>query len=446
MVTLSPDKLRRLRRIVLNVGFGLVVFVVALHLAFPYERAKEVAIRLAAQKDLDVEIGTAGPAFGFAVAFHDIRVRTRPAPGATGAAAKPTRFIIDTAKVSYSLLSLFSSTKSFTISMDAFGGRVAFEQEGTPGKKNVFHVDLRAAGLKMAELPGIKEAINLPLAGTLKLELELTSETGRYADAHGAITFSCADCVVGDGKTPLVVPGSSFLAGGLTLPRTRLGNLGGRVAIEKGIAKLQGVEAKSPDLEVSLEGEVALHDPLPTSTVNAYLRFKFSDAFLQKAATVQAMLQMAGAQGKRPDGSYGLRIGGRLGQMSPPVLTPISPIIGGGAVPIRPIARPTIAPAMAPPRPPVNPQTYPPPAPAPAPAEAPPPPPPPAPPPPPPPTEAPPPPPPAGASAGGWRGGPPGAAPNPVAADASGATPPAPAAEGQAAPAAPTAEAGATAP
>ena len=41
------------------------------------------------------------------------------------------------------------------------------------------------------------------------------------------------------------------------------------MAIDKGVAKLQGVEAKSPDVEVTLEGEVTLRDPLPASTVNA---------------------------------------------------------------------------------------------------------------------------------------------------------------------------------
>ena len=97
---------------------------------------------------------------------------------------------------------------------------------------------------------------------------------------------------------------------------------------------------------MSLEGEVTLHDPLQTSTVNAYLRFKFSDAFLQKAGAVQAILQVAGAQGKRPDGFYGVRLGGRLGQMSPPVLTPVSPIVGT-ALPSRPAGgRPAIAPSM----------------------------------------------------------------------------------------------------
>ena len=66
---------------------------VALHLSFPYERAKEVAIRMAAEKDLDVEIGTAESAFGFAVAFRDIRVRTasRPRCDGCGGEAHPLR-------------------------------------------------------------------------------------------------------------------------------------------------------------------------------------------------------------------------------------------------------------------------------------------------------------------------------------------------------------------
>ena len=349
---MTPDRLRALRRPALNVAFGLSVFMVAAYLSFPYERAKEIAIRLAAQKDLDVEIGSAGPAFGLAVAFHDILVRTRPTPGAPGAPSKPTRFFIDAARVSASPWSLLSSSKGFSVALTGFGGRVDFDQRGTPGKKGAFATEIRARDVKMAELPGVKDALNIPLAGTLKLDLRLKSETGKYADASGEITFSCVDCVIGDGKTPLKVAGNPFLAGGLTLPRTRLGDFGGHVAIDKGVGKLQGVEAKSPDLEVTLEGEVTLHDPLPTSTVNAYLRFKLTDAFLAKATAVQAMLQMVGAQGKRPDGFYGVRIGGRLGQMSPPVLTPVSPI-ATSAIPVRPSIRASTAPYPSPAAPPV---------------------------------------------------------------------------------------------
>src|SRR5262245_2216686 len=110
MVTITAEKLRKVRRIAANVGFGLLVYVIALYVWFPYQRAKEYVISLAATQDLDVEIGGAGPALGLAVKFSDIKVATRPAPGSPG---KPTRVTIDSARVSLSSLSL-----------DAFGGQI----------------------------------------------------------------------------------------------------------------------------------------------------------------------------------------------------------------------------------------------------------------------------------------------------------------------------------
>ena len=374
MVTMTPDRLRLLRKIGLYAGFGLVVFIVALYLSFPYDRAKEAAVRMASKNlDVDVEIGSAGPGFGLAIVFRDIRVRTRPATG------KPTRFTIDSAKFSPSLLSLFTSSFPFSLTMEGLGGKIELTQTGTPGKKGRFHTELSAHDIDLAEIPGVREAINMPITGKVKLDIDIASETGRYADANGAISLSCTDVVAGDGKTPLKVAGNPFLAAGLTLPRTRVGDLGGRIAIEKGTAKLQGVESKSPDGEVALEGEILLHDPLSASTVNLYLRFKLSDAFLQKASSLQMILQAAAAAGKRPDGFYGLKIGGRFGQMSPPVLTPISPVASSAAPAIRQPGRgpggtispvPPSAAVPPPPPPPVVQPTpeAPPPAPPPAPA------------------------------------------------------------------------------
>ncbi|HSY40011.1 MAG TPA: type II secretion system protein GspN, partial [Polyangia bacterium] len=282
------------------------------------------------------------PAFGLGVSFRDIRVRTRPATG------KPTRFTVEAARVSLSPMSLFSSSKNVSLSLEAFGGQIDFFQKGTPGKKKPFEVTVHARGVKMAEIPGVREAINLPLTGTAKVDFEIASETGRYADSNGEITFSCEGCVVGDGKSPLRVAGNPFLGGGLTLPRVRLDDLGGHVAIEKGVAKLQGIEAKSPDGDLALEGDVTLRDPVAMSTVNAYLRFKLSDSFLKQAANVATILQMAGAQGKRPDGFYGLRLSGRLGQLNPPILSPTSPLGASSAPSPRPGTRASITPTNAP--------------------------------------------------------------------------------------------------
>jgi type II secretion system protein N len=425
MVTMTPDRVRLMRKIGLFTGFGLVVFVVALYASFPYDRAREAAVRMASKNlDLDVEIGSAGPAFGLAIMFHDIRVRTRPMTG------KPTRFTIDSAKFSPSILAPLMSSIPFTLTLEGLGGKAVLDQKGTPGggtggsgsgsgsgigkKGGPFRTELVAHDIDLAEIPGVKEAINMPIAGKLKVELEIASESGRYADASGHLTIACNDVVAGDGKTPLKVAGNPFLAGGLTLPRVRIGDLGGTVAIDKGTAKLKGVESKSPDGEIALEGEIILRDPLQMSTVNLYLRFKLSDAFLQKASSLQMILQAAAAQGKRPDGFYGLRIGGRLGQLTPPVLSPTSPITSS-VVPPRPGARTGVV------IPPSAPYPGPAPAPPPPPAAAPPPPAPEAPPPPPPPAPEPAPAPPPNPGGEGWKGAP--------------ATPPAPPAEAAPAPA-----------
>ena len=83
MVTMTPDRLRQLRRVGDVRGFRAdCLRRRALYASFPYDRAKEAATRMSSKTfDVDVEIGSAGPAFGLAVMFRDIRVRTRPTTG-----------------------------------------------------------------------------------------------------------------------------------------------------------------------------------------------------------------------------------------------------------------------------------------------------------------------------------------------------------------------------
>jgi type II secretion system protein N len=359
MRKLSPEMVRRLRRVGTNVGAFLLVFVVALYIWFPYDRAKEVAISVASAQGYDVEIESAGPTFGVGVSFSNIRVKTRPTSG------KATRFSIDKARLSTSIFgALFSTTLPYTITLDAFGGRVEISQSGTPGKKGPFRVEVTARDLQMSEIPGIRESVNLPVSGTLRLDLDLASATGKFANAKGTISFLCEACVAGDGKAPLRVEGNAFLGGGLTLPKVRLGDLRGEIVVDNGTAKLKSVESKSPDGEIALDGDVSLRDPLVNSVVNAYLRFKLSDAFLKSASTVQTILQMAAGPGRRPDGSYGLRVAGRLA--APAIsLSASSPVGGPGpTVPVRP-GRPGIVPSMPPPPPGAPPLALPPPPPPP---------------------------------------------------------------------------------
>ena len=94
MLAITPERLRAARRWLVQSAFGVLVFGVALYFCFPYDRAKDLAIAWAATQGYDVTIGSAGPGFGFAVSFKDIRVRSRP----TGS-GKPIRFSLESARV-----------------------------------------------------------------------------------------------------------------------------------------------------------------------------------------------------------------------------------------------------------------------------------------------------------------------------------------------------------
>src|SRR5437762_4845488 len=120
MLAITPERLRTARRVLLQSAFGLLVFGVALYYCFPYDRAKDLAIAWAAQQGYDVTIGSAGPGFGFAVSFKDIRVRTRPTPGS----GKPVRFTVESARVRVSPFVMFSKTSSLGIEAAALGGHV----------------------------------------------------------------------------------------------------------------------------------------------------------------------------------------------------------------------------------------------------------------------------------------------------------------------------------
>jgi type II secretion system protein N len=354
----TSERIRVVRRAVGFVIFGVVVYLAALTFCFPYDRAREMAVALGARGGYDVEIAHAGAAFPFGIKFDDIRVRSRSA----AAGAKPAQARFDFARLALLPLVL-SNGRAFDVQLSGLGGSV--ELTADAAKKGPFHYDLVAHNINMAQLPGARELFNLPLGGTLEATIHLDSASGNFADTKGEISIKCAACVVGDGKTPIKLGGgNAFLAAGLTLPRVRLGDLTGKATILKGLAKLQGVQAKSPDAELTLEGDIALRDPLAYSTLNGYLRFKLGDALLKSSPTIASILQMAAAPGHRPDGFYGLHLAGTFAAPTT-IFSATAPAGTAGAAAARPAGRPSIMPVMAAPSPPrANPPPPPPPAPA----------------------------------------------------------------------------------
>jgi type II secretion system protein N len=344
------ERLRKYWRLGATAAFGLFVFFLVLVLTLPYGRMKDYLVALAAEKGYDVEVKSQGPALGLGLRLKDVIVATRPSGG-----GKPTRIALPVAKVRWSLLGALAGRKTYQVSANVFGGDLDVE---TTRAKTESGLHISASAIDLSEIPWVKAAINLPLSGRLELRLDERMPGLRASATVGSLTWTCSACAVGDGKAKLIIHDNPLLAEGLGLPKIRLGDFVGRVVIDKGVGRLQGAQAKSPDGEIYLEGEIKLSDPLASSALDLYVRFKLSDALLKSSEKLRTIMEIAAAGGKRPDGLYGFRISGPLNHLGAPQWTKTSPF-GAPASGPKPIAAkvvpafsaPAPAPAPAPPPP-----------------------------------------------------------------------------------------------
>jgi len=311
------ERLHRHWKLAAYTGFGLFVFFVVLIFALPYDRIKDYLVAMADQKGLTLDVKSAGPALGMGVRLRDVTIVTRPKDD-----RKPTRILVPSARIHWSLLGALAGHKTYQIHATPFGGEIDIETSSAKPKK-VLRV--KAKNIDFSEIPFVKTATNLPMFGSLDLHLEIKMPDGKAATAGGTLNWTCSDCILGDGKAKLIIPGNALLAEGLGLPKIRLGDFVGSVVIDKGVGRLQGVQAKSPDGEVTLEGEIKLADPLLSSTLNLYMRFQLSDSLLKSSEKLRTIMQFAGTEGKRSDGFYGVRISGTLGHLGQPIWSKTSP-------------------------------------------------------------------------------------------------------------------------
>jgi type II secretion system protein N len=356
------DKVRRLGRWAAMGGFGFVVFLVVLYLTLPYGRFKDFIAAQVSSYGYDMEAKHAGPSFGIGMTLKEVSLVSRPTGG-----GKPTRVLIDRAKLGVSLLSYLVGNKSVSAVVNGFGGEIDADikigKEDASVEGNVSEIDL-------AEIPWVKSTINLPMSGKFGLKLDLAVPKQRLSESKGSLAWECSGCAIGDGKAKLVVAGNPMLAEGLGLPKIRLGDFTGKVAIDKGVGRLQNVLFKSPDLEASVEGEIHLAQPVANSRVDLYVRFKLSDSLLRSSEKLRTIMDFTAQMGKRPDGFIGFRMSGTFQNMSNLQWLKTSPFVNLAPPPNKPVPHPAPVAALPPPPPPaparlpVPPPPPPPPAPA----------------------------------------------------------------------------------
>lgn len=344
--------LRRLRKanrvvtLLLYTAFGLLTFLVSLTLSLPVDKIKDRIERELSQEPgppqaangsfgigsgMDVSIGELDlHVLGPGVSASDVRLRPRkplssvPSPDA----AKNLRpIVIDRIDARVRPLDAAFGTKSGTLTVEAFGGEL--KSALSMGDDGIL-VDADLHDMMLARLSSLAQLLPLPMAGTLGLSLHFngpnqkpTTPTRGPAPAvplpprldlqrsTGNLELKLVAGQIGDGKAKLVVPGDPFLSQGLTFPRLRLGDVVGKVTIERGRASIVDLHAKSPDVEVWIDGYLDLRDPLILSDAHLYVRFKPSPQFVSKEPTLELVVNSQ-SQGKRTDGAIGFAITGSL--------------------------------------------------------------------------------------------------------------------------------------
>jgi type II secretion system protein N len=369
------EKTRRLGKAGMMGGFGFLVFAIVFYVTLPYVRFKDQIAGWVASAGYDMEAKQAGPSLSGGMALKEITL-VSPANGTR----KATRILIDKATLSVSLLSRIFGTNAYSVSADVFGGDIDATFKTSKADASIKG---RVDEIDLAETPWVKNATNLPLAGKLDLKVDLDLPKQRPSEAKGALSWTCTSCALGDGKAKLIIAGNALLAEGLGLPKIRLGDFAGKVVIDKGVGRLQNVQIKSQDIELSVEGEIHLAQPLAMSHVDLYIRFKLSDSLLRSSEKLRTIMDFTAQLGKRPDGFLGFRATGTFQNMSSVQWAKTSPFNNATPAPAKPVPPPhpvavaaaplpaampaplpsVTAPAPAPPAPPPPPPPLPPPTP-----------------------------------------------------------------------------------
>lgn len=349
--------------------FGLVVALIAFYVSIPQDRIKDrLETALSADVNsgqpmaigMDVSIGELVPTLFTGVGFKasNIILRSRP----LNPSEKPARYIIDDVRVRVGLMSTIFGTPTYSFKAHALSGVVKGTLSGNnDGTKDAIDVQQ----LVLGAAPGLQQALGgIPIDGTVSGKLAITVPKNLLANANGTLDLDVENASVGDGKAKLTVPNDPFLAAGITMPRIRLGHLTGQIVIDKGRARFENVRVHSADVDVTLEGYAELHDPIGSSQMHAYLKFRPSEALIKREPTIELLTNALTATARRPDGWYGVQITGPfmalfyLPSKDPPygVTTHSEPVVASPPTPtptaVAPRPAPVPAPVAAPPPPP----------------------------------------------------------------------------------------------
>lgn len=304
---MAEKKTKLWKRLLGYLAFALFSLVATFFLTFPYDALKDRARLEADNAGYFLRMDSMGPGL-FAVRAKNVQVSKK-----TNADPPPEALRLDSVTVGPSLF-----PPGLAVKVNVLGGTISTRVSGLSTTR--VRVDVEDVDLAKGNMKGFS---GIDFAGEVEAHLDVslprsTAAAGAPAEpdlsaASGTLTLETKGLAINGGTANITIPQFGPEPTPVDLPKIVLGDLTGKVKIDKGAATVEEFKSKSADLETALSGTLKLQKRLEYSEPALEVRVKPDPEFQKRLGLLGSALSMIGADPKDPTWRLG-RLTGYLGR------------------------------------------------------------------------------------------------------------------------------------
>lgn len=312
---MAEKKISLWKRIVGYAAFALFSLVTTFFLTFPYDTLSDALKGMAQSAGYQLKIGSLGPGF-FAVRASKVEIaKLKTISGTSEDTPAPVPMLIDSVSVGPSLF-----PPSLGVKLNLLGGDITARVSGLSAASRRLRVDVEDLDLAKGNL---KAASGIDLSGEIEAHLDVTvpfvagapnaPAEPDLAQASGTMNLTTKSLAINGGTANITIAQFGPDPTPVDLPKILLGELSGKLKIEKGAATMEEFKSKSPDIETNISGTAKLAKRLEYSEPNMEIRLKADPEFQKRLGLLGSAFSMIGPDPKDPTWRMG-RLTGYLGR------------------------------------------------------------------------------------------------------------------------------------
>jgi type II secretion system protein N len=276
--------------------FAAAAFVFALRQTSPVEAVKERLIIEAAAQGWQLSANDVRPTGLAGIGLSDVTLQSQDG----------VRIPIDRLDARLRVLPLVLGRRGIAFDAALYDGHVrGYAEEG----RGLQHIVAKVSSVDLSRAAALRKATGVDLLGTVHGDVDLTLYAAAPAQSVGHVDLTVDKAAVNGGA--MAIPGM----GELTLPKMALGQVTAKAAVKDGKLTFDKLEARSDDMEANADGfYVVVQSRLAFAPIFGKAKIKIRDGFWLKSGTAgfKGVVEMALAQARSRDGTYGFQVYGTL--------------------------------------------------------------------------------------------------------------------------------------